>query len=399
LEENAGSDKDLVEGFEEAGTGEQHVPETVTPVSPSVREKHLKYTKDLPISDIRGISDDGAGRVKAWLADHNFVVIRQLATAKIEDIAIKGLGSDKIKQIIDMARREIGYYFMTPVSEIPGNYETLKSGVDGIDDVLGGGFRTGDSYEFFGPYGCGKTQISIQAACRLQLPIDKGGMYDPADPDGRPQCLWLDTEKTMKGMAEKDKSTGLSRIDDVSRWQYIKAFPKPEDESEETYEQKVLAYIMDVNKNILIVSIESSEQQMYVIEDIMKRIDTYNIRLIVVDSIITHFRSEFIGRGTLSDRQQKLNKHIHDLLKLAGNDGILIVTNQVQANPDGMSYVPAAFNFNATGGHVVQHNFNVRLKLRKGKAGSILMELVDASYLPNKETNFVINHKGVESME
>jgi hypothetical protein len=41
------------------------------------------------------------------------------------------------------------------------------------------------------------------------------------------------------------------------------------------------------------------------------------IKLLVVDSLTAHFRAEFAGRGQLADRQQKLNKYLHNLMKMA----------------------------------------------------------------------------------
>ena len=41
------------------------------------------------------------------------------------------------------------------------------------------------------------------------------------------------------------------------------------------------------------------------------------IKLLIVDSLTAHFRAEFSGRGQLADRQQKLNKYMHNLMKLA----------------------------------------------------------------------------------
>ena len=59
--------------------------------------------------------------------------------------------------------------------------------------------------------------------------------------------------------------------------------------------------------------------------------------MIIVDSLTSHFRAEFIGRGMLANRQQKLNRHLKDLKQLADvNNALVLVTNQVHSKPDAM---------------------------------------------------------------
>ena len=36
-----------------------------------------------------------------------------------------------------------------------------------------------------------------------------------------------------------------------------------------------------------------------------------NVKLLIVDSLTAHFRAEYVGRGALAERQQNLNKHMH----------------------------------------------------------------------------------------
>lgn len=60
-------------------------------------------------------------------------------------------------------------------------------------------------------------------------------------------------------------------------------------------------------------------------------------RLLIVDSVIGLFRTEFSGRGELADRQQKLGGHIRGLVKLAQEFNIaVLLTNQVTADPGNM---------------------------------------------------------------
>jgi DNA repair protein RadA len=116
------------------------------------------------------------------------------------------------------------------------------------------------------------------------------------------------------------------------------------------------------------------------------------VRVIIVDSLTAHFRAEFVGRGTLAERQQKLNKHMHTLAKLADVYNVCVyVTNQVMSKPDQFFGDPTE----AIGGHVVAHNSTFRIYLRRGKKGTRVAKLIDAPNLPDAEAVFMIDEKGV----
>jgi DNA repair protein RadA len=126
------------------------------------------------------------------------------------------------------------------------------------------------------------------------------------------------------------------------------------------------------------------------IEDLIR--EGLPVKLVIIDSLMSHFRSEFVGRGTLADRQQKLNKHMHTLLRLAHTYNIAIyVTNQVMARPDMFFGDPTE----AVGGHIVAHASTVRVYLRRGKKGTRVAKLVDSPCLPDGEIIFVVDEKGI----
>ena len=130
------------------------------------------------------------------------------------------------------------------------------------------------------------------------------------------------------------------------------------------------------------------------IEDLIKK-QGLNVKLVVIDSLTAHFRAEFIGRGTLADRQQRLNKHMHVLSKLADTCNLCVyVTNQVMARPDVFFGDPTE----AIGGHIVAHNSQTRLYLRKGKKGSRVDKLVDSPHLPDGECSFMVTETGLKDL-
>ena len=121
-------------------------------------------------------------------------------------------------------------------------------------------------------------------------------------------------------------------------------------------------------------------------------LDKTGARLIIVDSAVAHYRAEFLGRGTLAERQQKLNRFMHLLTRTAETRNVAIVfTNQVQSTPDVFFGDPSK----PVGGHVVAHTSTYRIYLRKAGKNRIA-RMVDSPYHPEREAVFVLNEKGVD---
>jgi DNA repair protein RadA len=201
------------------------------------------------------------------------------------------------------------------------------------------------------------TQLGHILAVTVQLPKEKGGANG--------MSVFLDGEATFRP----------ERIQQLAK--ALKLDP-----------EKTL-------KNIKVARCFNSDHQMLLaekIEDLIKK-DKLPIKLVVVDSLTAHFRAEFIGRGTLSERQQKLNKHMHTLMRLASTYNVAVyVTNQVMAKPDMFFGDPTE----AIGGHIVSHNSAFRIYLRKGKKGTRVAKLVDAPNLPDGEAIFMVTEEGLK---
>ena len=130
------------------------------------------------------------------------------------------------------------------------------------------------------------------------------------------------------------------------------------------------------------------------IDEMIKR-DKLNVKLVIVDSLTAHFRAEFVGRGTLATRQQKLNKHLHTLMRLADTNNLCVyVTNQVMAKPDVFFGDPTE----AIGGHIMGHASTFRVYLRRGKKGSRVGKMIDSPNLPEAEAAFYIDTNGIKDV-
>ena len=239
-------------------------------------------------------------------------------------------------------------------SERQKSKETITTGSKMLNELLGGGVKTQEITEAYGAFSSGKSQLGFQLAVNVQMPKEKGGLNS--------QCVFIDTEGTFS--AERVSQLAEARGLD----------PK-----------KVL-------RNILVARALHSDHQVMLIDKVREMVKEKQIKLIIIDSFTSLFRVDFSGRGELAPRQQKLNKHIHELQMLAEDYNIAVyVTNQVMARPDMMFGDPTTH----VGGHIVGHGTGVRMYLRKSKQSMRIARLIDSPSLPEGEAVFKVTDKGV----
>jgi DNA repair protein RadA len=108
-------------------------------------------------------------------------------------------------------------------------------------------------------------------------------------------------------------------------------------------------------------------------------------------------RAEFTGRGTLAERQQRLNLMLHKLNRLAEVHNIaVVVTNQVQSQPDDFS--AGRDGLRATGGNVMGHASTYRILLRKAGSTRIAI-MIDSPYHAYDQTRYAITELGVQDVQ
>ena len=302
---------------------------------------------------------EGVGRVTAQkLRQAGYYSVKDIAFASAHELAAFLGSEERALSIIRAAQRalSIGKLFITAKEfyEERKRIAYISTGVRALDDLLEGGIETRAITELIGEFGAGKTQLCHQLAVMVQLPQEKGGL------SGR--ALYIDTEGTFRP----------ERIISMARYRGL----DPE---------KAL-------ENIIYARAFNSDHQMLIVDEARRMIEEQNIKLVIVDSLITHFRAEYPGRENLAARQQKLNKHIMQLARLAAiYDVAVVVTNQVLAAPDvffGNPLKPA-------GGNVVAHGCTYRIWLRKGKEGKRIARIIDSPKHAEKETVFTISDEGV----
>ncbi len=313
--------------------------------------------QDLKITDIGGVGESTAGKLR----DGGFTNVEAIAVTPIRELIEKtGIGEKTAIEISSKARELLGLDFTTAMELYERRKEALRltTGSKNLDDLLMGGIETQTIVELIGEFGSGKSQICMQLCVTEQLPIEKGGLGG--------KVLFLDTEGTFypRRVYEIAQARGLD----------------PD----------------QVLKNIIYARCYNSDHQILLANRAFKVVGEEGVKLVIVDSLISHFRGEYIGRECLSERQQKLNDHVHKLLRLAeAYNCAVVITNQIQSNPASFFGDPNR----PAGGNIIAHASTHRIYLRKSKGNTRIAKVIDSPCLPEESTTFVITSNGIENVE
>lgn len=310
--------------------------------------------KEIILEDIPGVGE----KIAEKLREVGYTDLMAIAVTSPSELAsIAEIGEGQAAKIINAVRQmlDIGFETADKILEKRLSVAKISTGSKNLDNLLGGGVETQAITEAYGAYGSGKTQIGFQLACGVQLPKDKGGLEG--------NVLWIDSEQTFRP----------ERIVQIAK--ALKLDPE------------------EALKNIFVSRAFNSEHQMLLVEKANEMIEQNNIKLIIIDSLTSHFRADFVGRGELAGRQQKLNRHLHHLQRLADAYNLAVyVTNQVMARPDVLFGDPTA----PVGGHVLGHMATYRMYLRRGRENTRISRLVDSPGLPEGEAVFRITEHGIK---
>ncbi len=307
-------------------------------------------SKAVSVLDLPGVGATTAEK----LASVGYDDLMSIAVASPSEIMdVTGMSEAVARKLIQASRESLDMGFTSGEELLAKRRRVTKisTGVKDFDRILGGGFETGCISECFGQYGSAKTQIAHQLAVNVYA----------EDPTA--VTVFIDTENTFRPERIIQFATGKNLEGD------------------------------EVLKNIRVARAYNSDHQMLLVDKVEELIKGgLNVKLIVVDSLTAHFRAEFVGRSTLAERQQKLNKHMHALSRLGDMFNCAIyVTNQVMAKPDAFFGDPTE----AIGGHIVGHNSTFRIYLRRGKKGTRVAKLIDAPNLPDDEAVFIVTEAGL----
>jgi len=309
------------------------------------------------IEELPGVGETTAAKLR----DAGYVEMMSIATAMPAELAeVCGIGEGTAIKAINAARDAMDMGFETGdlVLERRKNIGRITSGSKELDELLGGGLESQAITEAFGKFGSGKSQLGFQMCINVQLPKEQGGLEAGA--------LFVDTENTFRPerLIQMAKAKGIDPDAALKR--------------------------------VFVARSHNSDHQMLLIDKADETIRENNIRLIVIDSLTSAFRSDYIGRGNLAERQQKLNKHLHALQKLADKYNLIVyVTNQVMERPDILFGDPTV----PVGGNILAHQATYRLYFRRSKEERRIAKLVDSPSLPDGECVFSVTTDGIGDMD
>ncbi|KAH8736897.1 Rad51-domain-containing protein [Ilyonectria robusta] len=274
---------------------------------------------------------------------------------------IKGISEQKAGKILAEASKLVpmGFTTATEMHQRRSELISITTGSKNLDTLLAGGIETGSVTELFGEFRTGKSQICHTLAVTCQLPFDMGG--------GEGKCMYIDTEGTFRpvrllGVANRFGLSGEEVLDNVA---YARAY--------------------------------NSDHQLQLLNQAAAMMCETRFSLLIVDSATALYRTDFCGRGELSNRQTHLAKFMRTLQRLADEFGIaVVITNQVVAQVDGGP--SAMFNPDPKkpiGGNIIAHASTTRISLKKGRAETRIAKIYDSPCLPESDTLFAIGENGI----
>ncbi len=315
------------------------------------------------MEDLRLDSLEGVGPVTTRkLTDagiHNIMDL--IVRGPVEISEITGMDKETAEKIVNKARKQLveegliakDFESATDIYKRRQDIGKITTGTNSLDTLFDGGVETQALTEVYGEFGCGKTQFCHTMCVTVQKPKEEGGLEGGV--------LYIDTENTFRP----------ERIVTIAK-------------ANEMDPEKVL-------ENIIVARAYNSAHQTLILEEAGPVIEENNIKLVIVDSAVGLFRAEYLGRGTLAARQQKLNHFVHLLVRIAEIYNIAaIATNQVMAAPDVFFGDPTR----PVGGNVVAHTSTYRIYFKKSGKKRIA-RMVDSPHHPETDVVFALGEAGV----
>jgi len=319
------------------------------------------------MEDLRLDSLAGVGPVTTKkLSDaglHNIMDL--IVRGPVELAEITGMDKEAAGNIVEKARQALveggmlskDFVTATEIYKRRQAIGKITTGTECLDLLLDGGLETQALTEVYGEFGSGKTQFCHTMCVNVQKPKEEGGLGGTV--------LYIDTENTFR----PERIVSIAKIQGMD----------PE---------KVL-------DKIIVARAYNSAHQMLILEEASQMIQENNIKLLVVDSAVGLFRAEYLGRGTLSERQQRLNKFVHLVVRIAETyNCAALATNQVMSSPDTFFGDPTR----PIGGNVVAHTSTYRIYFKKSGKKRIA-RMVDSPHHPEQEVIFALTEAGVSDLD
>jgi DNA repair protein RadA len=335
---------------------------TTTTATAAASETSSSGIIELEIQDIEGIGPTTAKKLK----EAGIVSVMDLAVATADELSVDINSSKESASAFIIAAQKLlrdskvlEKEFVTADAALEKRRSMLRcsTGSSTLDELLLGGIETQAVTEFYGEFGSGKSQICHTLCAIARQPVESGGL------DG--STIYIDTEGTFRP----------ERVQEIAR---ARGFDP-----------------VQVLKNVAVCKVYNSSHLELIVKNLGKYVDDFKAKLVIIDSIISLHRAEFAGRGTLADRQQRLNSMLHKIIRLAEIYNVaIVITNQVQSSPDTFFGDPTK----AAGGNVLGHASTYRIYLRKSGENRVA-KMIDSPYHPYSDARFTVNERGADDMD
>lgn len=295
------------------------------------------------ISDIKGVGP----RTVDKLSGVGVETLTELSESSVSDLQEAGISEQKSEKMIQRAKE--ASLLVQTASERQTEYDSrrvISTGIEPLDETIGGGLEAENIINVFGRSGSGKTQFAFQC---LVSAVEETG--DPA--------VYVETERNRMRP---------NRIHQLS---------SDEDTIDQIY--TIGAYDLD--------------DQFNAYTKIQEEFPSTSI--VVIDSFNSRFRLASEGRGSLSDRSREIGEHINQIEEMAVDLGCpVILTAQIYDSPTqyGKSDIP-------WGGNVYMHlvTYGIRLKPASGELYSARIE--NHPEYPEEEVHLNITEDRIVGIE
>ena len=231
----------------------------------------------------------------------------------------------------------------------------LASKCTEVDDLFSGGLVSESVYEVYGEFGCGKTQLCLSLAAEA-LANDE-------------HVIWIDCEDTFK--PRRLREIMIAR----------------ELATEETVDSKL--------EKVKYFYTPNTEQLLGTVDSLSKLLLEIKPRIVILDGAIGQFREEYLGRGTLSERQNQIARLMTHIKNISFYFRcVVLFTNQVQSDPSVMFGDP----IKPIGGNIVAHASSYRVYLKKSGKKRIA-RMIDSPEHEQKDAAYQLTVKGIEDAE
>lgn len=298
----------------------------------------------MELGDINGV---GAVALEQ-LEDVGITTIDQLAQADNADLEEVGMSERKAEKLINRANRET--VIIQTGDEVVQEYDdksNVTTGMDVLDDAIGGGYREGDVISIAGPSGSGKTQLAFYALVNAVESTGQPAVYIETEPNRY-------SPKRLSQLATKEDTQ--SKI------------------------HRVPAYDLD--------------QQRLAYEKLVEHFDDCSI--VVVDSFTANFRlsDEFEGRESLSQRSVVMGDHLRGMGEVASDLGVpIVITAQVYGNPSGFGSPNSVY-----GGSLFMHTVNYFLMTAPAQGDLLKAKVTNHPEKPEQEIFINVDNDDITAM-